>query len=208
MFKIMRALIVGLILFGSIAIAENQFVDALIFLRDKKYTESEKTLTSIIETSQSLNKSGRPLVINGHKINLPFVYSTRADCWSGLGEYGKALNDYQEAYRLNKDRKVLYNIARSMYEEGLYDEAVSTFDEYLATANPNRNEKYLALYFKAFSVFKNGDPALAIRDLHELKIKFPELKDATQSTIDQCVSEKERIDALYEQNDERVIAPR
>jgi len=181
-------------------------LEALQFREQGNYLEAEKIIDNLI--TQALPRDSKPvknMVISAgsREITLSFLYLFRANCRYSLKRFDGALTDYTSSYELKENKKLLYDIADCMYEQGMYVEATGKYDEYLETARPDRNGKYLALRGRALSVFQSGDRDQAIRDLKELKGEFPELEGSIQNTIDQCVSEKNRIDALAKEKENK-----
>ena len=182
--------------------AQDHLVDALRLLKNGEYKSADCAFSSIIKTSLTSDSSDEDVLINGYRIKPSFLYSSRGSARMEMKEYDLALADYSKSYRLSGDVQRLYDMGKCRYEKGDYGGAIKEFDKFLET-DPDQNGTYLALYFRAFSVFKNGNPDRAIQDLKELDCRFPQMSKATQSTIDQCISEKSRIDALAEEKEKK-----
>lgn len=193
--RIIKFVLPGLLLAGFVSAENSQYIKALILLKDDHYAEAEKILTPIMEEYLSPEGSDQKVVLDGYEVKPSFLYSSRARCWDGLKRHDKALDDYFKAYQLNGDRELLYDIGYCMYELGRYDEAISKFDEYLATANPNDLGECLARYYKAFCFLGKDDLDAGLRNLQETQKKFPERNDMIQRSIDRVVEEKKRIEA-------------
>lgn len=191
----------SLVFFCLTSNAQN-LVDTLKLHKNGHYKEAETALTSILKTHCLDNSSDAELMIDGYKIKPSLLYSYRADCWSELGNYKQSKSDYFKSYQLNADPEKLRYIAECMYEMGEYKDSITKYDEYLATENLDWEGEYLARYYRAFPVFKNGNPEQAICDLQKLKDEVPKMKDSIQKTINQFVSEKRRIDALKNESNQ------
>jgi tetratricopeptide (TPR) repeat protein len=163
-------------------------VKAELFKKHKMYAEAEEIFTTIINSAVPPDngsvESNISVQVDCEKtLSLDYIYYSRADCWYYLKLFDKALTDYQESYRLDNDPTILRVIAQCMYEEGMYDEAIKNYDEYLARANPDRTGQYLARYYKALCILNKGELRAGGLYLLELQEDFPERKESIQKTL-------------------------
>ena len=171
-------------------------------IKDEKYAEAEKILTSILDANIPSNEitpnKDRTFDIDGRPQKLSYIYRLRAGCWRDLQLYDKALDDYRRAQSLQYDADSLFWIARCKYELGDFDEALTTFDKYLMLEDLEDVSEFLTLYYRALCVVQNGDIDDGLDALRQLQIKFPDRSDSIQQTIEQCEDEKYRIEHLDE----------
>jgi tetratricopeptide (TPR) repeat protein len=116
---------------------------AELLKKHELYAEAEKIITKAIEDDVrefrgEAAEMDRKVGTGEYSLSLSYLYYSRADCWYYLEQFDKALADYLESYQLKKNPDLLYDIGYCFYKEQNADDAIRTFDQYLATANPIR----------------------------------------------------------------------
>jgi len=172
----------------------NPVAQAKLLQEKGEYGEAERVLSALVDSKQvkeasSLNNN--PVVeIDGIDIPLASLYQLRAVSWHHLQRPDKALIDFTESYRLDGNPERLYDMGLSLYQKGSYDKAIERFNEYLDSANPNKEYEFYALYNRAACVLEKKQFDKSLQEFKGLLVRFPEQHNKIQSTIEKIKIEK------------------
>ena len=96
--------------------------------------------------------------------NLSTIYDNRGTAYSSKGDHDRAIQDFNEAIRLNPDfEKAYYDRGNAYIGKEEYDRAIQDFDEAIQL-NPNAETAY---YGRGYAYKKKGDYDRAIQDFNE-----------------------------------------
>ena len=136
--------------------------------------------------------------------NLSTIYNNRGTAYSSKGDHDRAIQDFNEAIRLNPNFERAYYLRGNAYivkEE--YDRATQDFNEAIQL-NPNAETAY---YGRGYAYKKKGDYDRAIQDFNEAIRLNPNFERAYYNRANAYIDKEEYDRAIQDFNEAIQLNP-